>query len=615
MIPDEVVERVRESADIVQIIGEYVTLKRAGTDFRGPCPFHQGTHRNFSVSPARNMYYCFVCGEGGDIFTFLRKRLGIEWPEAVRMVAGRTGIEIPERISSRDGVTDSREPVWELNATAAEYFTKMLWQDESGAAARSYLDKRGLDRETSTRFALGYAPRDPEMLRSYMKTLGFEEKRLLEAGLVVQREDATLRPRFIDRLMFPIHDASGHCVGFGGRLLRDGEPKYLNSADSPVFSKGKLLYGLHWARNSIRRQNRAIIVEGYFDALRLILAGFDNVVAPLGTALTSDQASLLSRYSRDVVLLYDSDTAGLKATFRAGDILLAQGFSVQVITLPKGEDPDTFVASHGRDALDKQISEAMDILERKLQLLQQKGWFVDVSGRRRAIDRLLPTIRAAVDPLMREIYVTRVSEVANIRKEIILAEVENTATRSRGVRDRPVGAPGSDGSLPAVAEPRSQSSRPGGQRRSRVEHEAHERAILAVLLQSPAKFDWIAERVGEDEFWLDAHRRIYRAILDAAGEVSVEEIERALPAEDISALKAVIEYGPAIQDINRTLDDSLSKLASRELERQRDDLQRQMSVASPEEQDALLREKSRRRDEGGSWMALKTGTTMKRREK
>src|SRR5688500_6610576 len=332
------------------------------------------------------MYYCFVCHEGGDVFSFLQKRLGMDWPSAIRAVAEKSGIEIREVQTRREG-PDPREPIWELNATAGEYFQRTLWDEPAGEAAREYLTSRNVSKDAAQRFALGFAPREIGLVRGYLNTLGYEDDRLLTAGLLVKREEGDEpRPRFRNRLIFPIYDASGRLSGFGGRLIGPGEPKYLNSAESPTFTKGRLLYGLNWARHAIRRDERLLLVEGYFDVVRLVLAGIESVVAPLGTALTEDQAALIARQTKNVFLLYDSDVAGQKATFRAGDVLLAQGVSVRVVTLPDGEDPDTFVDTHGRAALEKQLDAAVDVFDRKVQILERQGWFADLHRRRRAID-------------------------------------------------------------------------------------------------------------------------------------------------------------------------------------------------------------------------------------
>ncbi|MGH7583693.1 MAG: DNA primase, partial [Gemmatimonadales bacterium] len=323
-IPDEAIEQIRDAADLLEIVQEQVPLKRTGSDWRGACPFHGGTHRNFAVFPKENRYYCFVCHASGDVFTWYRERFGMDYPSAVREVARRYGVVIPE--GERSG-PDPREPLFQACDAAQAWFAAQLRENAEAEPARRYLQSRGYSLEPVFRLGLGFAPRGSAFLDA-MKQLGISESVLLEASLVIRRDDGTLLPRFRDRLLFPIHDLRGRVVGFGGRILGAGEPKYLNSAETPVFRKGELLYHLHLAKNAIRKAGYSLLVEGYFDVQRLALAGLDQVVAPLGTALTEAQAALLRRYTSEVVLLYDSDRAGLKATFRAGDVLLAHGIRV-----------------------------------------------------------------------------------------------------------------------------------------------------------------------------------------------------------------------------------------------------------------------------------------------
>ena len=423
MIPQETIERIRDSADLVAIIGEVVKLRRVGHDFRGPCPFHGGKNPNFSVSTRNNTYHCFKCGESGDVFTFLQKHSGMDWPTAVRAAADRAGIVIVETRGARDEARDTREPVWALLGAAADLFRETLWSPD-GAAAQAYLASRGLDRTATDRFEIGYAPNDADVLRAKLGALGYTELQLLDAGLLVKREDdGKVRARFRNRVMFPIYDAAGHPVGFGGRLMGPGEPKYLNSSDSPVFSKGSLLYGLNWAKNSMRKDDQALVVEGYMDVIRCHLAGATQAVAGLGTALTEGQSTLLTRYTKNVFLLYDSDEAGQKATFRAGMELLRQKAAVRVVSLPDGDDPDTFVVKHGRAGLDRAVHAATDVFERQLQLLDRKGWFADLSKARRAIDKLLPTLRATADEVTKSLYVSRLAEVARLPAAVIEAEL------------------------------------------------------------------------------------------------------------------------------------------------------------------------------------------------
>ncbi len=423
MIPDETIEQVRDSADLLSIIGESVDLKRTGSDYRGPCPFHGGQHRNFAVIPKKARYYCFVCKASGDVFSWYMKHFGMDYPSAVREVARKMGIVIPES-NQRQG-PDPREPLFQAVAVAHDWFARQLRESPDAEAARRYLVSRGYELEVVEPFELGFAPRTPGFVQA-MIALGLEEAVMLEAGLLARREDGTVIPRFRGRLLFPIHDLRGRVVGFGGRLLGPGEPKYLNSPESPVFKKGATLYNLHAAKNAIRKEGSVIVVEGYFDVLRLVLAGIENVVAPLGTALTADQALLLRRFAPQATLLLDSDMAGLRATFRAGDELLRHEVRVKVVTMPTGEDPDTLVQKGGAAALETLLHDAVDVMERKIQLLDRKGWFSGIEHRRDALDRLLPTIRATKDPIQRELYLSLAAERSGVDKKVLEQEAATT---------------------------------------------------------------------------------------------------------------------------------------------------------------------------------------------
>jgi DNA primase len=596
MISDETIERVREAADIVQIIGEHVNLKRSGADFRGPCPFHQGTHRNFSVSPRKGIYYCFVCHEGGDVFTFLQKRLGMDWPAAVRLVADRVGIEVRE-VETRTQEKDAREPFWELNAAAAGYFRELLWDEDAGKPARDYLALRRVSREIADRFGLGFAPRDLDAMRERLNALGYNDALLVEAGLLVTREETNeIRPRFRNRLIFPIHDASGHHVGFGGRMLGPGEPKYLNSADSPIFSKSRLLYGLNWAKHAIRREDRVVVVEGYFDAVRLMSAGLDPVVAPLGTALTEQQVAMLARYTRTAFLLYDSDRPGLKATFRAGDELLRHGFAVQVVTLPEGEDPDSFVDTHGADALREQLEHSVDVFERKVQLLERAGWFANLSRKRRALDRLLPTIRATTDAITRDLYLTRASEAAGVAKDLLVREVDAVPGASGRARYAGPSPRAEDREAPpSIEEPSRARSRDRRtrDRRAQGHGESAERELVRVMVHERGEVDALAERVDPGEFRNAELREIFQTLVQLGDEASIEELSSALTPPAVEELQALLEEPDALVDMRRTIDDSLAALQVREIRTRMSEIDRLMTLAAAEEKDMLNAEKTK----------------------
>jgi DNA primase len=566
-----------------------VNLKRQGTDFRGPCPFHQGTHRNFSVSPKKRMYYCFVCHEGGDVFHFLQKRLGVEWPAAVKMVGEKSGIEVREVDTRREG-PDPREPLWEVNATAAAYFQKILWDDPLGAQARDYLTQRDISREVADQFGIGLAPREIGLLRNYMATLGFDETRLAAAGLLVQGEDGSEpRPRFRGRLMFPILDSMGRNIGFGGRILGPGEPKYLNSPESPVFSKGKTLYGLNWAKNDIRREDQVLVVEGYFDVVRLMAAGATTVVAAMGTALTDSQAAALRKLTKNVFLLYDSDKAGLQATFRSGDELLRQGVAVRVVTLPDGEDPDTFVKAHGAAALTARLRDAIDVFERKIQLLERAGMFSELHKKRRALDRLLPTVRATSDEIMRDLYLSRASEVSGVAREVLDRELRGKVTTGISVSSPPPPAP----RISAAAR-----ARRGERRAQHSERGASaERELVRAILLNRSRVEQIAEKLGAQNLRDPQYRAIYRALIAAGPDTTIGEVTANLDEETIETVEDLLAEGANQIDPERTISDSFATLRARDLDQRAAELDRIIPLADGAQKDKLIAEKDEIRKE------------------
>lgn len=537
-IPDELIERVRDTADLLEIVQEAVQLKRQGSDYRGPCPFHQGTGRNFAVIPKKNLYYCFVCHAAGDVFTWYRERFGMDYPTAVREVARRYGIVIPEA-TERAG-PDPREPLYQAVDAAQGWFAAQLRDHAEAETARRYLLERQFSLDAAAEVGLGYAPRGSELIAA-MKQLGITDEALLDAALVMKREDGTLYPRFRGRLIFPIHDLRGRAVGFGGRILGPGEPKYLNSPETPIFHKGEQLYHMHLAKHAIRKAGVAIVVEGYFDVLRLALAGSDQVVAPLGTALTEAQATLLRRYTDEVILLYDSDGPGLKATFRAGDVLIAHGVRVRVATMPEGEDPDTLVQRGGVAAIEPILRDAVDLLERKLQLLEVKGWFGDVRRSREALDRLLSTLRAAADPVTRELYITRVAERLGIPREAVATEA---AAKPNVGASRP--------GLPAEAQP-STAPRAIVDRGPKPPGAEIERKLLRLLLLRP---EWLArarEEVAVDRFTVDAFRQIFTALVALAPDAPIGDALPALNERAQDAWNRLTEPGGAPEgyDVDR----------------------------------------------------------------
>lgn len=565
MIPDDIIEQVRDGADLVGIVGEHVELKRSGADYRGPCPFHGGTHRNFAVIPKKGMFYCFVCHEAGDVFTFFMKKLGMDYPTAVREAARRVGIIIPER--GMPAGPDPHESLYASLALAADWFARQLRESPEAEVAREYLRSRQLELEAVLPLGLGYAPRGTALFDA-MKSLGVRDPVLLEAGLAVKRDDGSVIPRFRGRLLFPIHDLRARVVAFGGRILGAGEPKYLNSPDTPVFHKGTLLYNLHVAKQAIRKAERAILVEGYFDVLRLALAGLEEVVAPMGTGLSAEQAQLLARYTSHVILLYDSDDAGLRATFRAGDELLRHGLRVSVATLPDGEDPDTIVQRRGAAALAELLKDGVDVFERKVQILDRKGFFASLPGRRRALDRLLPTIRAAKDGITRELYISRAAEAAGIRKDVLEREAGDgggqAVKRSGGQVDQ------------TTAQP---PDRPTGF------PSAAEKAFLVLMLEGDPWRARVLEFVAAEDFEFAPYRSVFEALLEDAPErldATAARTFEELRAEGLGGRQADDVFAGAV-----------SWIEARGLQRQVDVIDRELPLASEEEKLQLVLQKKR----------------------
>ena len=570
MVSDHLVEEIRARADIVDVVGEHVALKRTGKSYRGPCPLHGGDGPNFAVEPARGIFKCFVCGEGGDVFGFLMKHLGLDFPTAVRQVGRRVGIEVPEREEHRE---DPHAGLRAALAFAAEWYEARLAEPE-GERARAYLETRGISPEEAREYRLGYAPDRWRAFREAATAHGLGEVTLLELGLLATSERAE-EPydRFRGRLMFTILDLRDRPIGFGARILDPDSdaPKYLNSPESPVFHKGEELYGLGWARHHIRREGFAALVEGFTDVIALHRAGVKVAVAGLGTAFTREQADRLARYANRVYLLYDSDRAGLKATFRTADVLLAAGIHPLVVTLPEGEDPDSLVRARGPKSLRGLLEDAVDVLERKLQILRREGYLEHVDGRRRAVDGLLSTLRAVRDPALRDIYLERAAEGVGVRRDTLVHEI---ARADRGPpRDRPpVG--------------RERGARPP--ERSSAAMRA-ERDLVLLLARDPS----LAARVRRAgitpaSFFNEVWREVFEYL--EGGAVSEGET-RTLSEGAAGALESLLEDSSDLSDPEEVFGAATRRLLFRRHRDRMREIDRELALADAEQQRRLLIEK------------------------
>ena len=575
MIPDDMVEEVRAAADIVDVIGEFVQLKKAGREYKANCPFHEERTPSFYVVPAKGFYKCFGCGKSGDVFSFVMERQGLDFVEAVKHVAGRAGVQVREVKRSQEE-EDPNRPLYEINGFARDWFRRQLEDATVGAAAREYLAGRGISADVCERYGLGFAPDEWRALRDAAAKHGLEEEMMLEVGLLGSSERSR-EPydRFRGRIMFTIESRSGRVIAFGGRILEGDTkdaPKYLNSPETPIYHKGSNLYGLSWARHSIRREESALVVEGYMDVVSLAAHGFENVVAPLGTALTPEQAKLLSRYTKRVLLLFDSDAAGIRATFKAGDTLLEASLHPAVVTLPPGEDPDTLVRSEGREGLEQYLGQAVDVLDRKLQILDEKDYFSSIERTRSAVDRLLPTIRAASDPALHDIYVAKVADRTGVRRETLEAEMKRAASGSAPTR---VAAPPS---VPRIAA-------------HRVPKLGAERILLLLMTKNPDFVERAGEHVGAGDFVDVAYRAIFQALLDdpelRAPPVSMDPVAARRLQEILSDPEELAHAG-------RVFEESVARMHVAALDRRSQDLDLRIAAAAGDgEKRTLIEEKER----------------------
>jgi len=434
-IPDEKVAEVQHATDIVRLISEYVPLKRSGSRFKALCPFHDEKTPSFIVNPDRQIFKCFGCGEGGDVFSFVMKHLHVDFPEAVRMLAQKAGIEIVEK--ERGPSKGLKARVYDLNAWAAEFYCKHLKTD-SGRAARDYLEKRGITPETADKFKLGLSPAGWNGLLREAQKRGISQDALVEAGLAVKKERGTgAYDRFRGRLMFPIFDIRGNALGFGARALDGSEVKYINSPETPGFNKGRTLYALNAAKEAISARRLAVIVEGYTDVLMAHQHGVNYVVAVLGTALGRDHVRMLRRYADRVVLVFDADTAGQRSSDRSLEIFLAEELEVRIATLPQGTDPCDYIVQHGAEAFEKQIEAAKDLITYKMDTtLPDKG---DAAPKAvsDAIDQILTTISASRNPTLVELMLKQLAERSGVSEGALRMRISSLERRpGRGTRER-----------------------------------------------------------------------------------------------------------------------------------------------------------------------------------
>jgi len=560
-------EEVRSRSDIVEVLGQYLDLRKAGKNYVGLCPFHPDRRPSLSVSPERQMFYCFACGAGGDVFTFVMKREGLSFVEAVRLLARRAGIPWPERhlTPAQEARARQRRRLLDALALAAEFFRARL-QGGEGAGARAYLAERGVREETVQRFGLGYAPASWDALVKFAGRQGFTEEELTGAGLAVPRETGGVYDRFRHRLMFPIWDVHGQVIAFAGRALDDSLPKYLNSPESPVFQKGSTWYALHLARDAIRRDRRAVVVEGYMDVVSAHQAGFSAVVASMGTAFTREQARLLQGYCPEVVICYDADAAGQSATWRSMDILRDVGVRVYVASLPEGHDPDSLIRQEGPQALARVLDGALPLVEFRLQEACRRA--TTVEGKLEAVANIIPVLADLSSPVEREAYLREAARRLGVSEDALWEELRSYRRRHRGhkgtgLRER-IAEMNEAGSSPALVKA--------------------EEMLVRLMLEDPGRVERVRARVSPDEFRHPVWRELATAAMEVAAEnraagvvPAPEAFANALAAgvrseEALSALARIQLEDFSCTDADRALEDCLALLEGERSRRRLEEL-------------------------------------------
>lgn len=424
-ISESKIEEIRNSISIVDVISEYVQLRKRGKNFVGLCPFHNEKTPSFTVTEEKQIFHCFGCHTGGNVFKFLMEYKKISFIEAVQEIAEQQGIEISYDDEGYSEKQSEQEILYDINTEAARYFLNNLLNDQEGEAAREYFKNRNLKIQTIRAFGLGYTINGYENLVNFLKEKSIDLERALQLGLIGQYKDGRIYDKLPGRIIFPIFSPNGRVVAFAGRKLREEDTggKYINSPESLIYVKGRILYGLSHAKDDIRKLDKAIIVEGYMDLISLYQAGIKNVVAVSGTALTDDQAQLLSRYTKNVVLLFDADAAGIKASMRSIEILLKRNFDVKISTLPKDEDPDSYVNKFGREAFEEIIKRAENFLEYQTSYYESQEMFDDPTKMAEAIRELVKPIALVDDELKRSLLIRNISRKFNLREKLLESEL------------------------------------------------------------------------------------------------------------------------------------------------------------------------------------------------
>lgn len=584
---DLFIQQLKQYSDIERIISGYVPLSRKGRNLSGLCPFHSEKTPSFFVYPQTQSFYCFGCGAGGDVITFIRRIENLEYMEAVRFLAEKCGLTVPDS-QQEDERAVQRRRILEINREAARFFHAQL-MSEQGKQAYDYLTRRGRDRKTIRHFGLGYAPEGWRVLSDYLKTKGFTDEEMVAANVAVNSKRGSVYDRFRNRVMFPIIDLRGNVVGFGGRALDDQGAKYLNTSDTPVFKKSRNLFAMNFAKTS--KQPGLILAEGYMDVIAIHQAGFDNAIATLGTALTDEQARLISQYTDKVILAYDSDGPGQAATKRAINIFDEVGVKVSVLSMTGAKDPDEFIQKYGRERFAMLLDGSSNALEFELSKIRSRFDISTADGKVNFLKEACKLFAGIRNPVEREVYITQVANELEIAPQAIHAQIRSLDKQALS-RDRSRQRRDTDLYIGRMA-----AAKDDIQRKVNLRYAMAEEGILYCLMKNPDFWKIVSARISEQDFVTDVNREIYRSmgqILEEGKPPEMMELSAVLSPSQMGRVSAILAGAPSQRCDEEGLNDYLRILLEHKNEKTEQEVAQMDDNALEEYVKHLAAKKNRR---------------------
>ena len=587
---EDFIEKVRFSNDIIDVVSEYTNLKKSGKSYKGLCPFHDEKTPSFNVSSDQQLYYCFGCGVGGNIFNFIMEVEGLTFTEAIEFLAERANIELPKQKNSqaRKRKVSQRKKLLQIHKLATQFYNYLLLESNLGQEAYDYLLSRGFDEQTIEKFQLGFAPNRWQGLYKFLSDKGYSDQILAKSGLILPRKNSDgYYDRFRNRVMFTIFDHRHQAIGFGGRVLSDDDqPKYLNSPETQLFDKSKNLYGLNWAKKSMRKTGEAIITEGYTDVITAAQYGINNVVASLGTSLTTQQAKILNRYVDQVYIAYDSDAAGDKATGRGLDILKEEGLDVKVISLAKNQDPDDYIKEVGKEKFIKVKNNSTSLIQFKIdQVLKDKN-LANVDDRVNVVKELLPILNSIENQVERDEYTKKIAEKLQIRIELLRSEL-NKYENSKPEDRKPTQRNNNSNSTEDIG---FEDSKKNGYQNAVY-------GLLKIMLTDVHLIEDIKERLSVSDFAEEKHGQLFSNICDvyqATGNLEINRLFKKIEDESTQQLltKLAVEendfnYGGSQ---NKILEDYIKKIKGYQSGMKKEDLEAKIKQAEREDNHQELKQ-------------------------